>query len=95
MDIEFQPIARHQFHRHENSDSTGSTPATSKMTSQILESFNGLSLPEQHEVLTELLRRVRELPEGVLTDEDLTGLADDLFQSLDAEEANERESEAE
>ena len=41
---------------------------------------------EQHEVLTEMLRRSGELPETVLTDDHLVGLADDLFQALDAEE---------
>ena len=66
----------------------------SKMTSQILESFDALPPHEQHEVITEMLRRVGELPEGFLTDEELTELADDLFQTLDAEEANERESDA-
>jgi hypothetical protein len=68
--------------------------AMSKMTSQILESFDALPPREQHEVLAEMLRRVGELPEDFLTDEQLTGLADELFQSLDAEEANERESDA-
>lgn len=62
----------------------------SKMTSQILESFDALPPEEQHDVLTEMLRRVGELPEGILSGDALTGLADDLFQTLDAEEAHER-----
>lgn len=66
----------------------------SKMTSQILESFDALPPHEQHEVLTEMLRRIGELPEGFLTDEALVGLADELFQALDEEEENERRSDA-
>lgn len=64
----------------------------SKLTALILESFDSLPPNEQHEVLTEMLRRARELPEDFLTDEQLVGLADDLFQALDAEESDEQQA---
>lgn len=60
----------------------------SEKTFQLLETFDSLPPEEQHEVLAELLKRSRELPSTILADEELVGLADDLFQSLDAEEAN-------
>lgn len=47
-----------------------------------------------HELLAELLRRSGELPDTFLTDEQLVGLADELFQGLDAEESDGRKSNA-
>lgn len=58
----------------------------------LLATFESLPPQEKHDVLTEMLRRGGELPETSLTDDDLVGLADTLFQSLDAEESNVRES---
>jgi hypothetical protein len=54
--------------------------------SKILESFDRLDPIEQHTVVVSLLRRAGELPSAPLTDDDLCGIADDLFSSLDDEE---------
>lgn len=54
--------------------------------SKILESFERLDPVEQHSVVVSLLRRAGELPSAPLTDDDLCGIADDLFSSLDDEE---------
>lgn len=54
--------------------------------SKILETFDRLDPVEQHSVVVSLLRRARERPSASLTDDDLSGIADDLFSSLDDEE---------
>lgn len=54
--------------------------------SKILESFDRLDPVEQHSVVVSLLRRAGELPSAPLTDDNLCGIADDLFSSLDDEE---------
>jgi hypothetical protein len=59
---------------------------------QLLATFDSLPPQEQHELLTEMLRRSGELPETLLTDDHLVGLADQLFQALDAEESDDRKS---
>ncbi len=58
----------------------------SENASKILESFDRLDPVEQHSVVVSLLRRAGELPSALLTDDDLCGIADDLFLSLDDEE---------
>ena len=60
----------------------------SEIASQLLATFDSLPPQEQHELLTAMLRRSGELPDSGLSDDGLVGLADDLFQTLDAEEAN-------
>ena len=60
----------------------------SDTASQLLATFETLPAIEQHEILTQLLRRTSVLPDTVLSDNDLTSVADDLFQMLDAEEEN-------
>ena len=55
---------------------------------QLIATFESLPASEQHEVVTQLLRRMSILPNTPLSNDDLTAVADDLFQSLDAEEAN-------
>ena len=55
---------------------------------QLLAAFETLPAEEQHEVLVQLLRRTGDLPGSPLTDDALVSVADQLFQSLDAEEAN-------
>ena len=60
-----------------------------KIASQLIETFDSLSREEQHEVLTELLRRSDGILQTSLTDDQLVSLADDLFQTLDAEESGE------
>ena len=55
---------------------------------QLLAAFEKLPAEEQHEVLVQLLRRTGDLPGSPLTDDALVSVADQLFQSLDAEEAN-------
>jgi len=62
---------------------------------QFLATCDSLEPQEQHELLTELLRRGGELPNTFLTDNNLVGFADDLFQTLDAEESDDRKSNAE
>ena len=52
---------------------------------QILNAFDTLPSKQQHEAAVEILRRVKA--EGDVTDDALVGLADDLFQVMDAEEA--------
>ena len=62
------------------------------VVTQILATFASLPAKEQHELLIALLRRSGELPETMVTDEQLVGIADELFQTLDAEEANGHEA---
>ena len=50
----------------------------------VLRAFDTLSPTEQQEVVAEILRRTA--PSGELPDEALHELADELFQSYDAEE---------
>ncbi len=54
--------------------------------SKILESFDRFDPIEQHTVVVSLIRRTGELPTAPLSDNDLCGIADDLFASLDDEE---------
>ena len=54
----------------------------------LLSTFDGLSSPEQHEVVVELLRRRAVVESAPLTDDDLTMVAESLFLQLDAEEAD-------
>jgi len=54
--------------------------------SKILESFESLDPIEQHTVVVSLIRRTGELPTAPSSDNDLCGIADDLFASLDDEE---------
>lgn len=58
----------------------------SEIASQLLATFETLPATEQHEIVTQLLRRTSAFPSTPLSDEDLTSVADDLFQMLDAEE---------
>ncbi|MDZ4847974.1 MAG: hypothetical protein SGI77_01645 [Pirellulaceae bacterium] len=55
---------------------------------QLLATFETLPATEQHEIVTQLLRRTSVLSDTPLSDEDLTSVADDLFQMLDAKEIN-------
>jgi hypothetical protein len=53
------------------------------LVQKLIESFDGLSIAEKHEVAVEILRRFGgDLPESTLV-----GAADELFRALDAEEA--------
>ena len=56
--------------------------------SQLLASFESLPANEQHELLTAMLRRAGELPDTIVSDDQLVGIADELFQTLDAEESD-------
>jgi len=62
---------------------------------QLLATFDSLPTREQHEVMAVLLRRSGELPDSFLTDDELVSIADELFLTLDAEEANGQTTEAE
>ena len=67
----------------------------SETSVQLMVAFESLPVREQHELLTEMLRRSGELPATLLADDHLVGLADELFQALDAEESNGRKSDTE
>ena len=60
----------------------------SETASQLLATFESLPANEQHELLIAMLRRSGELPNTIVTDSQLVGIADDLFQTLDAEESD-------
>lgn len=53
---------------------------------ELLAAFESLPEREQHELLAAMLRVRRELPETIVSDEQLVLLAEQLFESLDAEE---------
>ena len=58
----------------------------SETAAQILAKFDALPQREQHELLAEMLRRSGELPTSPLSDDHLVVLADEMFQTFDAEE---------
>jgi hypothetical protein len=53
---------------------------------QLLDSFDALPDADKHHVAIEILRRVAVPVEGDLPEDALVGAADELFQTLDAEE---------
>lgn len=59
----------------------------SDTAAQLLATFELLPPNERHELLVAMLRRSGELQDRALTDDELTGVADELFQSLDARES--------
>lgn len=60
----------------------------SDAAAQLLATFESLPEKEQHELLMVMLRRSGELPEKTISDDQLVGIADALFQTLDIEESN-------
>lgn len=60
----------------------------SDAAAQLLATFESLPEKEQHELLMVILRRSGELPEKMVSDDQLVGIADALFQTLDLEESN-------
>jgi hypothetical protein len=60
----------------------------SDTAAQLLATFESLPEKERHELLIAMLRRSGELPDTTVSDDQLVGIADQLFQSLDAEESN-------
>ena len=60
----------------------------SEIAMQLIATFESLPATEQHEIVTQLIRRTSILPGTPLSDDDITAVADDLFQMLDAEESN-------
>lgn len=60
----------------------------SEAASQLLATFESLPEDEQHELLIAMLRRSGELPDTIVSDDQLVGIADELFQMLDAEESD-------
>lgn len=60
----------------------------SNTATHLLAAFDSLPAGEQHEVVTAMLERCGELPDRLLSDDELVGLADELFQTLDAEESD-------
>jgi hypothetical protein len=61
---------------------------------QLIAVFDTLTVAERHELLIEMLRRSGELPDSIVSDDQLVGIADELFQSLDAEESNGNDAES-
>jgi len=55
---------------------------------QLLATFDSMPVEEQHELLMTMLRRSGELPDTIVSDDQLVRIADELFQTLDAEESN-------
>lgn len=55
---------------------------------KLLATFEKLPREEQHEVLTQMLRRSPVFADSQMSEEALTTLADSVFQALDDEEAN-------
>lgn len=66
----------------------------SDTTAQLLATFESLPEREQHELLITLLRRSCELRDAMVSDDQLVGVADEFFQTLDAEELNGNEADA-
>ena len=66
----------------------------SDTAAQLLATFESLPEQEQHELLVAILRRSGELPDTVVSDDQLVGIADELFQTLDAEESNGNDADA-
>lgn len=60
----------------------------SNTATQLLATFDSLPPGEQHEVVAAILKRCGELPGSRISDDELVGLADELFQTLDLEESN-------
>ncbi|MDA1052262.1 MAG: hypothetical protein O3C40_17530 [Planctomycetota bacterium] len=58
----------------------------SDTATQLLATFESLPANEQRELLIAMIRRSGELPDTIVSDDQLVGLADELFQTLDAEE---------
>jgi len=61
---------------------------------QLLATFESLPAKEQHELLIAMLRQSGELPDTNVSDDQLVGIADELFQTLDAEESNGNDADA-
>ena len=59
---------------------------------QLLNSFDALAASEQHQAAVEILRRVPASAEGDLSDQCLLEVADELFRTMDAEEARHAKS---
>lgn len=60
----------------------------SDTATQLLATFESLPADEQHELLIAMLRRSGELPDAMVSDDQLVEIADALFQTLDAEESS-------
>ena len=60
----------------------------SEIATQLLSTFESLPAKEQHELLITMLQRSGELPDTMVFDAQLVGIADELFQTLDAEESD-------
>jgi hypothetical protein len=54
---------------------------------RLIDSFEALPEEEKHEVLGQLLRRLLEKPYAAPSDDELTGVADQVFQDYDRREA--------
>lgn len=60
----------------------------SETAMQLLAKFDSMPVEEQHELLIVMLRRSGELPDSIVSGDQLVRIADELFQALDAEETN-------
>ena len=66
----------------------------SDTATQLLATFESLPAKEQHELLIAMLRRSGELPDTIVSDDQLVGIVDELLQMLDAEESNGNDADA-
>jgi hypothetical protein len=66
----------------------------SNTATQLLATFDSLPQKEQHELLVAMLRRSGELPETIVSEDQLATIADELFQTLDGEESNGNDADA-
>ena len=64
-----------------------------EIASQFLATFDALPANEQKEILLQLLLRTSGIGDTALDEDELTTAADELFQTLDAEESNDSFSE--
>jgi hypothetical protein len=55
---------------------------------QLFAAFESRPVKEQHELLVAMLRRSGELPDTLVSDNQFVGIADELFQAMDAGESN-------
>ncbi|MGI8978875.1 MAG: hypothetical protein ACR2FY_06590 [Pirellulaceae bacterium] len=55
---------------------------------QLINSFEALPAPEQHEATLEILKRAGVWVEGDIAEDVLAGVADEMFCQMDADEAS-------
>ena len=64
----------------------------SETAAQLLATIESLPEQERHELLVAILRRSGEMPNTLVSNDELVGIADELFQTLDAEESHDTDA---